>query len=554
MGVPPSISLPGTAAGSPAHTQTMKSSSRWPTGILLALVLSGVLCQDDEDDEQEKKLCKDKSAGELFRLKAGSDNCRDVIQCTAAGLQAIRCPPGLAFDLEKQTCDWKWAVKNCDKLTKEKKTKPLLYTDEPICQVNHLACGDGNCIERGLFCNGAKDCNDGSNENACDIDTDPNRAPACDKDICQLPDCFCSEDGTEVPGDLCPANDKCDRVPQMVTITFDDAINNNNIDLYGEIFNKQRRNSNGCDIKATFFVSHKYTNYSAVQNMHRLGHEIAAHSITHKNDEDFWTNATVEDWAREMSGSRLIIDKFANITDNSVVGLRAPYLRVGGNEQFTMMEEQAFLYDSSITAPLRNPPLWPYTMYFRMPHRCHGNLQNCPTRSHAVWEMVMNELDRREDPTIDEDLAGCAMVDSCSNILSGDQFYNFLTHNFYRHFDQNRAPLGLFFHAAWLKNKQEFLAAFLYWTVDVRKNHPEVYFVTMTQVIQWIQDPKTVGEARNFIPWQEKCNPGPRQTCRVANNCKLSSNEVPGEAFVMTTCVRCPTRYPWLNVPSGTGL
>merc|ERR1712088_1004251 len=100
-----------------------------------------------------------------------------------------------------------------------------------------------------------------------------------------------------------------------------------------------------------------------------------------------------------MSGTRLIIDKFANITDNSVVGLRAPYLRVGGNRQ------------------------------------------DCPTRSHAVWEMVMNELDRREDPTIDEDLAGCAMVDSCSNILSGDQFYNFLTHNFYRHFDQNRAPL-----------------------------------------------------------------------------------------------------------------
>lgn len=32
---------------------------------------------------------------------------------------------------------------------------------------NYLACGDGNCIERGLFCNGAKDCNDGSDENAC---------------------------------------------------------------------------------------------------------------------------------------------------------------------------------------------------------------------------------------------------------------------------------------------------------------------------------------------------------------------------------------------------
>ena len=74
----------------------------------------------------------------------------------------------MAFDLEKQTCDWKWAVKNCDKLTREKKVKPLLVTDEPLCQQeNWLACGDGNCIERGLFCNGVKDCNDGSDENAC---------------------------------------------------------------------------------------------------------------------------------------------------------------------------------------------------------------------------------------------------------------------------------------------------------------------------------------------------------------------------------------------------
>merc|ERR1711887_412812 len=111
----------------------------------------------------------------------------------------------------------------------------------------------------------------------------------------------------------------CENVPQMVTITFDDAINNNNIDLYSEIFNKQRRNPNGCDIKGTFYVSHKYTNYSAVQNMHRLGHEIAAHSITHNNSESFWSHASIDDWAKEMAGSRLIIEKFANITDNSIV-------------------------------------------------------------------------------------------------------------------------------------------------------------------------------------------------------------------------------------------
>lgn len=107
-----------------------------------------------------------------------------------------------------------------------------------------------------------------------DIENDPNRAPPCDPTVCVLPDCFCSEDGTAIPGDL-PAKD----VPMMITITFDDAINNNNIELYKEMF-KGRKNPNGCDIKATYFVSHKYTNYSAVQETARKGHEIAVHSIT----------------------------------------------------------------------------------------------------------------------------------------------------------------------------------------------------------------------------------------------------------------------------------
>lgn len=71
------------------------------------------------------------------------------------------------FDIEKQTCDWKDAVKNCKFKNKERKVKPLLITDEPLCQDGFLACGEGTCIERGLFCNGEKDCSDGSDENSC---------------------------------------------------------------------------------------------------------------------------------------------------------------------------------------------------------------------------------------------------------------------------------------------------------------------------------------------------------------------------------------------------
>ena len=318
-----------------------------------------------------------------------------------------------------------------------------------------------------------------------DIDNDPNRAPPCDKEICKLPDCFCSEDGSEVPGNLCPDNDNCERVPQMVTITFDDAINNNNIDLYDEIF-RGRRNPNGCDIKATFFVSHKYTNYSAVQELHRKGHEIGVFSITNNERARYWTEGSYDSWLGEMAGARLILERFANISGtgpNPIIGVRAPLLRVGGNTQFEMMFDQGFFYDSSIAAPLSRVPVWPYSLDYRMPHKCHGNAQNCPSRSWAgMWEMPINELDRRDDPSFDERLSGCHLVSSCSNIYDKDQFGRMIRHNFERHYMSNRAPLSLSFDAAWLKTNKGFTQVLVDWMTETLEEHNDVYFLTEYQV------------------------------------------------------------------------
>lgn len=123
---------------------------------------------------------------------------------------------------------------------------------------------------------GSIDCSDGSDEGWCDVDNDPNAAEMCDLSQCILPDCFCSKDGTLIPGRL-----ESNQVPQMILLTFDDAINFENWEFFTQkLFTSNRKNPNGCPIKGTFYVSHQFTNYQMVQKMWNDGHEIAVHSIT----------------------------------------------------------------------------------------------------------------------------------------------------------------------------------------------------------------------------------------------------------------------------------
>ena len=74
------------------------------------------------------------------------------------------------------------------------------------------------------------------------------------------------------------------------------------------------------------------------QDLHRHGHDISIHSISHNNEPNYWTKGSVEDWTSEMVGHKFIMEEFAKIPSSEVLGVRAPLLRVGGNNQVIILD------------------------------------------------------------------------------------------------------------------------------------------------------------------------------------------------------------------------
>jgi len=347
------------------------------------------------------------------------------------------------------------------------------------------------------------------------------KATNCKNQRCHLPDCLCGQTRLkEMAATL--------HRPQLVMITFDDSVNDLNRDLYKEIFRDYRLNPNGCPISATFYVSHEWTDYSQVQNLYASGHEIASHSISHSYGEQF----SKSKWMLEMVGQRELLSAFAGIPLEDIRGMRAPFLAIGGDNMFEMMYEANFTYDSSMPVYENKPPAFPYTMDYKMPHDCM--IPPCPEKAYpGLWQIPLvmwNDLGNGR----------CSMLDACSNPNNPEDVFKLLWTNFARHYNTNRAPIGLFYHAAWFTqpHNMEGFQRFL----DTILSLDDVWFVTSWQAIQWMRNLANPVDPLNFEPFQCNTKKKKREYCVNPKVCNLWHNS---SVRYMRTCQECPANYPW---------
>lgn len=336
-------------------------------------------------------------------------------------------------------------------------------------------------------------------------------------------------------------------MPQFVTLTFDDAVNVANMAFYRELLEGHRRKNkkNGCGIAATFFVSHEYTDYAAVNQLYSWGNEIALHSISHRTAPDYWHTINSTQWEREVSDQKRMMQEFANVPAANVNGVRGPFLHTGGDQGFRMLQ-QHFKYDCTLVHQRvrgSEDPVFPYTMDFGFGRNCM--VHPCPELKYpGLWVMPMNVLFRKR---LGQEYP-CAMADAClPQPITANDTFEYLRSNFEEDYYKNkRAPFPLFVHEAYLRHpdrKQGYLQ-FIDWLLE----KDDVYIVTISEVLDFMQNPKPLGTYN-----QQSC-PGrlspARSTCPKSRTCNYKKTPLGGDRY-MTTCSQCPKNYPWVGNPMG---
>lgn len=264
--------------------------------------------------------------------------------------------------------------------------------------------------------------------------------------------------------------------------------------------------------------------------------------------EKWWKKASYKEWEQEIADERIMLNKLGQVNFKDVRGMRAPFLQIGGNTQFQMLQNNRFLYDSSMPVSEADPPVWPFTMDYPGTYRCIR--KPCPTRKFpGVWEVPLVFLSG-------ENGLPCVTLEGCSMPKTSYGIRRVIRENFNRHYNSNRAPFMLSLSSTWFtglyaQERVEAMEGFL----DELSLMDDVWLLTVSEMISWIRDPgKLEMMMRNVTsPWA--CDRTRPQPCadEEINLCDYGTSHLKGDKFkFVRTCSKCPRKYPWVGNPSGS--
>merc|ERR1712002_14770 len=372
------------------------------------------------------------------------------------------------------------------------------------------------------------------------------------EDNCKRPDCVCAS--TSHPLGPVPV----EYLPQFVVVSFNDAVTPSNYQFYHEILTNYT-NPNGCPMSMTMFLNHHNNDYSLTNELWRLGCEIAVRSVT-PSPISYWENANYSTWHSEFSDCRAIISKYARIPEDDIIGIRAPYMQIGGDTMYSALKDAGFKYDSSWTAldytnwygKSPKGALYPYTLDFQspqIPDDCP--VGKCPEEKYPGL-YVTPVLDLKS--TLGQP---CNMIDACQSWynqtdcpekLCEDNVFNFLKENFDYNYKDNRAPFGLHTAPQWFQS-DEILDSTAHHNgykrfLEYAQSLEDVWIVSHDKVLEWMKTPVPASNVGSLEAFQ--CPPYP-PTSVCPNPLKCDYDGVP-----MKICSRpCPPNYPGLGNVDG---
>ncbi|AGE56244.1 polysaccharide deacetylase [Paramecium bursaria Chlorella virus NE-JV-1] len=296
---------------------------------------------------------------------------------------------------------------------------------------------------------------------------------------CSLPNCY--DPGSKMP---LPINE----VPQFVLLSHDDEINVNTFDAFQKV--------GICDSKITFFLMWSKIDCRYVRAFYDAGHEIALHTVNHLH----LTGVPLDDLAYEMLGVRELVHEKCGIPMEAMIGFRAPFLEVNEHTRKVLYDDKNILYESSYNT---DAPMVPFTLD-------SGLVKNSSVASESypgLWQIPLNSISNAMHKATYSMDPGRISQDQTESPATGSKFIpandmrDLLIQNFNEH-RENRLPFSVNFHTPWM-NADGYAAA-LGKFLDYTRRFDDVYFITYTELIEWMKNPVPVSkmpkQSRSCVP------------------------------------------------------